>query len=966
VTAPSVEDARNFDASLGCLFASALDGLAAQLAEVPGLPAAERDLLVDVTRESLLSVLHGRLARLLLLELNAARVRGELAGDTSEARWAAFIARSSTPAFWQSLAPEYPDLLSRVARLVGLRCDNTHRFAVRFAADREALSVLVDGAPLGALRAVSFGAGDTHRGGQTVALLQCDGGRVVYKPRSMAIDHALATFVDELFPGEDAPERIRVPQVLQRDGYGWSAFVAHAYAQTPASLRAFYRGIGHWLAVIRLLNGSDLHAENLIAHRGCPVIIDCETLFTPRLKAIATGLGQAADRALELSQGTVLSCGLLPTRGVGLGFRGVDNSGLGGLPGQQPKVRALDIVGAGSDAARIGTTEVEQTPAQNLPSENPALAEHWPEVIAGFDELTARLHALDAQGALAPRLDRFKSCEIRVVLRATEVYAEIGRMLWHPVSLHEPEVARARAHELFKRQAARRRIAPSDDDVIAGEVEDLREGDIPFFSTLAGHGVLDGPRGTHWMRAFDLVDMSLAQWRSADLPLERRIIRAALVSAYVSDGWRPPEDRRNPSTLRLDDLDGRRRHQAAAIMRELVDSAVRGDDGTVTWIAPMLGPQGWTVQPLEQDLYNGASGIAVLVAAYGREVRAGRADAVEGVDELLPRLVATLALAEEQRATQRRELKRPRPTPPGGYVGLGSQIWSWLQLREWGVEPGMAIEQACAIATYLPDAIASDTSRDLLFGSPGAIVPLLRLAQATGQRRYLEQAIEVGDHVCGQAVVSDGRAHWIHHDSPNGLGGYVHGATGVGWALERLARASGQARFAEMADAARRFEDALWDEQHRNWRDQRLIDGLACAAAWCHGAVGIGLARADLDPALAEPAARRDVQRAAAAAWNEGTGWNHSLCHGDLGVAELMAAAIDAGVAPEGWTRERLLAHVLGSLEEFGAQSGVTRDTFAPGLLPGLGGVAYQLLRLHPACDLPSVLTLTDGVGRPA
>jgi hypothetical protein len=29
---------------------------------------------------------------------------------------------------------------------------------------------------------------------------------------------------------------------------------------------------------------------------------------------------------------------------------------------------------------------------------------------------------------------------------------------------------------------------------------------------------------------------------------------------------------------------------------------------------------------------------------------------------------------------------------------------------------------------------------------------------------------------------------------------------------------------------------------------------------------------------------------------------------------------------------------------------------FAPGLLAGQGGVIYQLLRMHPACDLPSVL----------
>jgi lantibiotic modifying enzyme len=49
-------------------------------------------------------------------------------------------------------------------------------------------------------------------------------------------------------------------------------------------------------------------------------------------------------------------------------------------------------------------------------------------------------------------------------------------------------------------------------------------------------------------------------------------------------------------------------------------------------------------------------------------------------------------------------------------------------------------------------------------------------------------------------------------------------------------------------------------------------------------------------------------------------------------------------------------AHVIGGLEEFGAISGLARDAFSPGLLPGLGGVAYQLLRMHPASDLPSVL----------
>jgi lantibiotic modifying enzyme len=36
----------------------------------------------------------------------------------------------------------------------------------------------------------------------------------------------------------------------------------------------------------------------------------------------------------------------------------------------------------------------------------------------------------------------------------------------------------------------------------------------------------------------------------------------------------------------------------------------------------------------------------------------------------------------------------------------------------------------------------------------------------------------------------------------------------------------------------------------------------------------------------------------------------------------------------------------------------MVRDTFSPGLLSGVGGIAYQLLRAHPQSRLPSMLTL--------
>src|SRR5215471_14076848 len=402
---------RHFDRSLGCLVLPALDELATQLSFVGGLSARERDVITDATRESLYTVLHSKVSRLLVLELNAARITGRLSGEDSEQRWQQFLEFSSQRSFWDDLASHYPSLW-RVGTIVRKRCMATLRFAQRWTVDRHRLEGLGAGDP-GELNELSFGAGDSHRGGLTVAIARGEGWQVVYKPRSLAIDSALRSFIAELAADHGSGLSVRVPDAINCDDYGWVEFVAHRFAAGKEELLSFYRGIGHLLALMRLLSGSDLHAENVIAHGGNPVVVDCETLFTPKIPPSPSGYGGAFDRAGELIARTVLSVGLLPGRGMGLGWRGVDLSAVGMLPGEQPMQRLQGILGAGSDKAHVGTILVEAPVSQNHPSPRPALAEYWPEVLHGFAELTATLQRLDAARSLRPRLQVFEDCRIR-------------------------------------------------------------------------------------------------------------------------------------------------------------------------------------------------------------------------------------------------------------------------------------------------------------------------------------------------------------------------------------------------------------------------------------------------------------------------------------------------------------------------------------------------------------------------
>ncbi|GAB3030976.1 type 2 lanthipeptide synthetase LanM family protein [Oleiagrimonas citrea] len=961
----SSQDAPDFDAALGCLLLPALEGLATQAARIPGFDPEEQEALLSAARESLLATLHRKLGRLLLLELNAARENGQLQGEDTQQRWQDFLRKASRIEFWEDMNTHYPGLRRRLDAVIEGRCQAALELAQRWVNDRERLASLC-GAPVGRLREVGLGAGDTHLQGRSVVLLRCDAGRLIYKPRSLNIDAALRALVDDLKVEHDESSSMRVPEVHAGEGYGWSACVEHRYASGDDELRAFYRGLGHWLAVMRLLGGTDMHAENMIACGPSPVVIDCETLFTPPPPPRDSGFGAAMDRAVERIAGTTMGVGILPGRGAGLGWKGVDTSAAGSLPGQQPRMLQPDIVDAGTDRARLGEVWVEVPVAQNHPSPEPALAQYWPHVLEAFDGMTATLRRLDAEGRLRPLLEPFLDCRVRIVTRATEVYAQLARMLWHPVSLHREAPARERARDLLKRMADNVASAPGQADVIEAEIDDLEEGDIPYFATCVRDGRIVGPRGTRWRDTGPRIEAALAHWRAMDMPLERQVIRSALVSAYVNDGWSPSQVSLWPSreAIRHADLDVRRRAQLADIMQRLRATAIESDDGSVAWIAPSFDPAtGWSVRPLGPDLYGGMSGVAILVAGYLREMRAGRVDFVEGLETLRARIVHTLDLGEARNARVRAEGAKMRPASLGAYFGLASQVWARLLLQRWGLGSEVSLERACRLADGMVEAAAAaPESHDVLTGRAGAIPVLLALAECTGHECYAAQAVDLGNELCALALREGGRAHWKNPMWPDGIGGFAHGVTGVAWALEQLARATGSSVYRDTALEAFAFEDALYDSEERNWLDLRKIEDFRSAAAWCHGSVGIGLAHAHLDATMQDGRTRSILRRAAAATWRLGLGWNHCLCHGDAGSWELLRAAIRADEGPDGLSLASLDAALLTSVEDHGVSCGMTRDTFSPGLLPGEGGLAWQLLRMHPECDLPSLLMPGDGV----
>lgn len=211
---------------------------------------------------------------------------------------------------------------------------------------------------------------------------------------------------------------------------------------------------------------------------------------------------------------------------------------------------------------------------------------------------------------------------------------------------------------------------------------------------------------------------------------------------------------------------------------------------------------------------------------------------------------------------------------------------------------------------------------------------------------------------------------WTASPDAKPLTGLSHGAAGISCALLELSAATGEIRFERAALRAIAYERAVFSPKDDNWPDLRAPEGPDApepggedrrfVAAWCHGAPGIGLGRLRALKHLKDGAAvQAEIEAAVRTAFREGLEMNHSLCHGSLGNLEL---PLEAGIGfDDSSLTSRTYRSAFGVLESIRRQGwicGVPEGVETPGLMVGLAGIGYGLLRLAARDRVPSVLTL--------
>jgi type 2 lantibiotic biosynthesis protein LanM len=879
------------------------------------------------------------------------------------ARYREFIAALRAGGLRQ-LFEQKPVLLRLIAVLTRQWIDATREFVDRLTADLPAIRRELTGAPSGAkLVEITSGVSDPHNAGRTVMIVQfADGARVVYKPKDLRLDVAWRELVERL-NSAGAPIALKTARTLSRNGYGWTEFIEHAGCADAQDCATFFRRAGAWLALLHCFAATDIHQENMIAAADDPVLIDLETILQPSAEEHKIGEpeAQAFDAAMEIIANSVMTVGLMPAYG-----RSIDNNvfAMGGMTADWGARTLIKWKHVNTDAMRPVKVEEAGGATPNLPHVNgryARLGEHVESFIAGFADYADFLMRQVRDAKADTLLKDFAGLVVRKVVRPTRFYYMLLRRLKDHRNMADGAIWSAQADFMARLADWDKQTDPLW-TLQRAERAALVSMNVPYFTTASDGTAISDVGGIGAQTAATPgLERARARLQTLDqneIGWQIEVIRENLNPQSAT----PKEPKRgaigDADLAEVPDL-ALFKAEADKIASELTQHAVRRGH-SAAWIGlDWLGDSEVSqLVCLGPDLYNGATGIALFLAAHA----AVSNDAASAE-------LALAGLAHIRRNLNSRSAARfARSLGIGAATGLGSIVYGFCVIAKFTSDTALLRDAERASQLFTDELVAADKQLDVMGGAAGAILALLRLHRETQSDAALARAIRCGEHLLARDRLGQGYRSWIGQGFGNSpLNGMSHGAAGFAYALASLAAASDHDEFADAAAECIAFEDQSYDAGRRNWPDLRVPGQPVWPCQWCHGAPGIGLARlamasriganVALEARLGGERVATDISNAVESVSQAWPGQLDTLCCGTLGGIEFLCEAADrAGEREIGALAARRLASVLASATAAGDYRWNSGNRqFNLGLFRGLAGVGYTLLRRIDR-SLPNVL----------
>lgn len=854
--------------------------------------------------------------------------------------------RRQFDAGFRTLLAEFPVLGRLLATVIANWVSACSELLARLADDRLAIEGAF-GIPRDAwVTSLVTGLSDPHRGGRGVVII-CfgDSSRLVYKPRSVDIEARYHDFVKGVSSSLPCGS-LRTLRVLPRGEYGYIEHITARVGVGAGALPRFYRNAGRVLAILYLLGATDCHWENMIAVDDQLVLVDAETL----LEGVTYPMddkssAEAPSLAVDSIADSVLRTGMLPAW-ISVGpARAIDISALG-APGRESRVTRPTWCFTNTDDMVWGEREVEVEQPGCLPtgegSQNP-LADYCDDLVAGLAEMLTVLGQPDIRERARASIERFRGVRRRVVVRPTRTYVLLQQKALDLTALRDPD-GRALQLERLSRAYIGSTGQPRTWPLLQREIEALESLDVPYFESVVGSASLLVRHDVVVPEYYEKEGLGEALRRLDELSetdnrWQARLIRGAIAAHRfeMAAGLEQGASLNGAVTYqeRGDDAD--------EIVRLITEEMLDDPAGPPTWLTVSLLADATRVQLglVPPGLYDGRAGIAAFI--YDCEQN-------DLADAVMKPVVD--AINEPEYAHAQRYLRNWG----FGMSGVGGILRLFRYRARTAELKSPADELTDRVLSMLSDELlAGDQASDLVSGLAGLAAPIAAFHRDIPTRASRQVLRSIGALLLQRQDATGG---WPFAPGHPALVGLSHGASGTSVALAEIALALEDERYADAAARGLAFEASLFDAETRNWPDLRngvTPGGRMAMRSWCHGSVGIALARVRLLELLGtHPDAglwrqQLDVAVEGSIAAPQ-TPVDH-LCCGNLGRA---ATVIFAGqvVGERHWEEagSQLTASVRAAAgagpKNYRLLLGIdgASGLHLPGLMTGLAGVGMHLL----------------------
>lgn len=881
--------------------------------------------------DAIATELVGLISKTVTLELQIEKLRETLEGETPEERFESFIIKHARDlGYLHRFYEEYPLLKRACLERTEYFINNMTTLFKRLNDSWVDLYQKFD--LMGAkLLDIEIGLGDTHQKGQTVAKLNYSNEKsIMYKPKSLDIVekyNELILWINQ----HDSDISLPTYKVLDYGEYGFEECIIQKPCESEEEVKKYYERFGQLVGLMHMINGADMHYENIIANGEYPYLIDLETIFHqyPELDFPDT-----AEIKLKYDQSkSVIGTGLLPQALFqNADGRGIDLSALKGEVQRLP-FPVLQIDQANTDEMIFKMKEVFTTGAKNIPYLNGQKVDtqaYLSNIVEGYEQMMQFILNFKKQLIEGP-IQRFADSKIRIILRATQHYANFLMEATHP----DYSAQAAALEQLLERIW----LYPfKDTRVIPHELTDLLQRDVPYFYTTVNSKNLYTSHHKSIPNFFQKTGLEIVTEKINNLS-EKEIQdqKRWLILAIGMDVQDIKASGETDKKLISRTQDASLKDFACQIGDYLIEEATWSDDQkTVSWLTIQSHENNWNVMPMSVNLYDGLAGIALFLSQLYKETRQEKYKA------------AAQAAIESAFQT----FKQPQGLV-SAFFGECSLLYPLHKMME--IDPNPTYEEHIKkIQSKLLQEINNDRELDFLSGSAGIISLAVTLYNETKEEVYKDIAQAYVQHLLSSSDSQNGNRVWINRHINTRLGGLSHGASGIGLALYAAGKTLNDQHLIEVSAEALDYEKELF-VQDKGWRDMRLEDP-QYKHAWTHGTTGIGLSHL-----LNDKEKYADIIQAALTMLEgQEKKQNNSLKDGNLGDTELYLLAGQKLKDKRLKDKALSLAHESVSNIITNSDYGVENvfDFEAKGLFNGVAGIGYQLLRVNNPEEIPSILTL--------